>query len=64
LDSQVDIILTYLLSNDIRHYKTSLIVDNTTRNFLKTLGRKDQSFNDIIIELIKEKKKDIRICYR
>ncbi len=39
-------------------YKTSIIVDNKTRDFLRTLGRKDQTFNDIIQELIIQKKKD------
>ena len=47
-----------MLLEIMRDYKTSIIVNNNTRNFLKSLGRKDQTFNDIIIELIKEKKKD------
>jgi hypothetical protein len=38
-------------------YKTSIIVNSKTRDFLRTLGRKDQTFDDIINELIVQKKK-------
>jgi hypothetical protein len=39
-------------------HKTSIIVYSNTRDILRTLGRKDQTYNDIINELIMDKKKD------
>jgi hypothetical protein len=40
-------------------YKTSIVIENTTRDNLKKLGRKDQTFDDIINELIDIKKKEM-----
>ncbi len=39
--------------------KTTIIVDHTTRNLLKEIGRKGQTYNQIIWDLVnKEKKHD------
>jgi hypothetical protein len=35
--------------------KTSIIVDNSTRNELRRIGRKDQTYDQLIKELIKIK---------
>lgn len=34
-------------------YKTSLIINNTTRDELRTIGMKDQTYDDIIQMLLK-----------
>jgi hypothetical protein len=35
--------------------KTSIIVENTTRNELRKIGRKDQTYDQVIKELIEIK---------
>lgn len=42
----------------MRNYKTSIIINSKTRDFLRTLGRKGQTFDDIINEQIIDKKRD------
>ena len=37
--------------------KTTIIVDQTTRNLLKEIGKKGETYNQIIWELIKKKEK-------
>ena len=36
-------------------HKTSIIIDTETRNDLKQIGRKNQTYNELIKELIKIK---------
>lgn len=38
-------------------YKTSIVIDNKTRNSLKAYGRKDQTYDDIIRDLLEQKNK-------
>lgn len=38
-------------------YKTSIVVNNQTRDFLRSLGKKDQTYDQIILELLETKKK-------
>lgn len=40
-------------------YKTSIVIDNKTRNSLKKIGRKEQTYDDIIGELINNRKEVI-----
>ena len=36
--------------------KTTILVDNTTRELLKQIGRKNQTYDQLLIELIKTRK--------
>ena len=38
--------------------KTTIIVEQTTRDLLKEIGKKCQTYNEIILGLLKEKKND------
>ncbi len=42
----------------MKGYKTSITIDNQIRDTLKASGRKDQTYNDIIIELLEQKNKN------
>lgn len=35
--------------------KTTIVIENTTRNLLKHVGRKEQSYDELINELIKNR---------
>jgi hypothetical protein len=43
--------------------KATIIVKNQTRDLMKKIGRKDQTYDDLILELIqfKQKQEDIQI---
>lgn len=36
----------------------TILIDNQIRNQLRNIGRKDQTYNDIIRELLEKSKKD------
>ncbi len=38
--------------------KTIILIENKTREILKTVGRKDQTYDDIINELLRIRKKN------
>lgn len=38
--------------------KATIIVKNETRNLMKKIGRKDQTYDDLILELIQFKQKE------
>jgi len=44
---------------DIVSQNTTIQLRKTTRNLLATLGRKNQSFDDIVLNLIREGSKGI-----
>jgi hypothetical protein len=47
-----------LLINSMRKYNATIVIDSNTRENLRHIGRKNQTYDEIIRELIGQKRND------